>query len=204
MPGVLTTRIGGSAAAAVCVSAVALIAACSPSSPARPTESVSTPLAISTQPQRHSIAARARSTPTAGTLGSPSAGVPPTLPPTPPPPLPPPSGPPPRPSPQVPILLNDDLDGRLLFPSSNWWNQDISAAPVDPRLGHVHRFHRPHETPAPGLRSSAVRHPVHRRRRKPAARADHLRAVRKRERCGVRRHSGLSRPGGGQVPAQLH
>jgi hypothetical protein len=29
------------------------------------------------------------------------------------------------------VLLNDALSGRLLFPSSNWWNQDISAAPVD-------------------------------------------------------------------------
>jgi len=29
------------------------------------------------------------------------------------------------------ITLNDDLNGRRLFPSDNWWNQDISAAPVD-------------------------------------------------------------------------
>jgi hypothetical protein len=29
------------------------------------------------------------------------------------------------------VILNDDFGGRPLFPSSNWWNQDISTAPVD-------------------------------------------------------------------------
>jgi hypothetical protein len=29
-------------------------------------------------------------------------------------------------------MLDDPLGYRLLFPSSNWWNEDISAAPVDP------------------------------------------------------------------------
>jgi hypothetical protein len=29
------------------------------------------------------------------------------------------------------VLLDDDLGGRLLFPGSNWWNEDISAAPID-------------------------------------------------------------------------
>lgn len=29
------------------------------------------------------------------------------------------------------MVLNDPLGGRQLFPVSNWWNQDISAAPVD-------------------------------------------------------------------------
>jgi hypothetical protein len=29
-------------------------------------------------------------------------------------------------------VLNDALGGRQLFPGSNWWNQDISTAPVDP------------------------------------------------------------------------
>ena len=29
------------------------------------------------------------------------------------------------------VVLNDDFGGRPLFPSSNWWNQDISGAPVD-------------------------------------------------------------------------
>jgi hypothetical protein len=27
--------------------------------------------------------------------------------------------------------LGDDFNGRALFPSDNWWNQDISAAPID-------------------------------------------------------------------------
>lgn len=29
------------------------------------------------------------------------------------------------------VTLNDDFGGRALFPASNWWNQDISQAPVD-------------------------------------------------------------------------
>jgi hypothetical protein len=29
-------------------------------------------------------------------------------------------------------MLDDPLGYRLLLPSSNWWNEDISAAPVDP------------------------------------------------------------------------
>ena len=29
------------------------------------------------------------------------------------------------------VQLNDDLGGRRPFPSDNWWNQDISAAPID-------------------------------------------------------------------------
>ena len=31
------------------------------------------------------------------------------------------------------VLLDDDFGGRQLFPPDNWWNQDISAAPVDPQ-----------------------------------------------------------------------
>ena len=44
----------------------------------------------------------------------------------------------PAPPPQSPappakstVKLSDDFGGRALFPSSNWWNQDISRAPVD-------------------------------------------------------------------------
>jgi len=29
------------------------------------------------------------------------------------------------------VVLDDDLGGRTLFPSSNWWNEDVSGAPVD-------------------------------------------------------------------------
>src|SRR5262245_52763363 len=53
-----------------------------------------------------------------------------------------PSEPPPAAAPgaQVPdagggsrVQLTDDLGGRQLFPADNWWNQDISTAPVDPQ-----------------------------------------------------------------------
>jgi len=33
------------------------------------------------------------------------------------------------------VRLTDDLGGRSLFPSDNWWNLDISNAPVDPQSG---------------------------------------------------------------------
>jgi len=40
------------------------------------------------------------------------------------------------PAPAVPtstlVQLNDNLAGRALFPSDNWWNQEISSAPIDP------------------------------------------------------------------------
>ena len=43
----------------------------------------------------------------------------------------------PAPPPTAPastiVQLNDDLAGRLLFPPDNWWNQDISGAPIDPQ-----------------------------------------------------------------------
>ena len=31
------------------------------------------------------------------------------------------------------VTLNDDFSGRRLFPADNWWNQEISAAPIDPQ-----------------------------------------------------------------------
>ena len=31
------------------------------------------------------------------------------------------------------VQLNDNLAGRALFPSDNWWNQEISSAPIDPQ-----------------------------------------------------------------------
>ena len=40
--------------------------------------------------------------------------------------------PPPRSSPGG-AILNGDFGGRQLFPADNWWNQEISAAPLDPR-----------------------------------------------------------------------
>ena len=35
-------------------------------------------------------------------------------------------------APPPPVLL-EPLAGRQVFPLSNWWNQDISAAPIDAR-----------------------------------------------------------------------
>ena len=45
----------------------------------------------------------------------------------------PPPPPPPPPPARSTVKLSDDFGGRALFPSSNWWNQDISRAPVDAR-----------------------------------------------------------------------
>lgn len=43
----------------------------------------------------------------------------------------------PAPAPTVPpstlVQLNDNLAGRVLFPSDNWWNQEITGAPIDPQ-----------------------------------------------------------------------
>jgi hypothetical protein len=41
------------------------------------------------------------------------------------------SGPAPGGSPAADVRRNDDFGGRPLFPADNWWNQDISNAPVD-------------------------------------------------------------------------
>jgi hypothetical protein len=31
------------------------------------------------------------------------------------------------------VIIGDDLGGRQLLPADNWWNQDISSAPIDPQ-----------------------------------------------------------------------
>jgi hypothetical protein len=38
------------------------------------------------------------------------------------------------------LTLTEPLAGRQVFPVSNWWNADISAAPVDPRSGALIDF----------------------------------------------------------------
>jgi hypothetical protein len=38
------------------------------------------------------------------------------------------------------LTLTEPLAGRPVFPVSNWWNADISAAPVDPRSGALIDF----------------------------------------------------------------
>jgi hypothetical protein len=30
------------------------------------------------------------------------------------------------------VVLNEPLAGRQVFPTTNWWNQDVSTAPLDP------------------------------------------------------------------------
>ena len=37
----------------------------------------------------------------------------------------------------APPVLLETLTGRQLFPVNNWWNQDVSAAPVDPRSAQL-------------------------------------------------------------------
>jgi hypothetical protein len=37
----------------------------------------------------------------------------------------------------APPEVNGPLAGRQVFPATNWWNQDISAAPVDPRSAQL-------------------------------------------------------------------
>ena len=34
-------------------------------------------------------------------------------------------------TPSTGVALNDDFSGRALFPADNWWNQDVSRAPLD-------------------------------------------------------------------------
>jgi hypothetical protein len=36
-----------------------------------------------------------------------------------------------------PVVLNEDFSGRQIFPLDNWWNLDISQAPVDPRSAEI-------------------------------------------------------------------
>ena len=31
------------------------------------------------------------------------------------------------------VQLTADFGGRALFPADNWWNQDVSSAPIDPQ-----------------------------------------------------------------------
>jgi hypothetical protein len=42
-----------------------------------------------------------------------------------------PTGPSTPSTPSTGVSLNDDFSGRTLFPGDNWWNQDISRAPLD-------------------------------------------------------------------------
>jgi hypothetical protein len=71
-----------------------------------------------------------------------------------------------------PAQLNDDLGGRRPFPSDNWWNQDVTAAPVDPQsdafiafIGRTRTLHPdfgppPYGIPYVGVGASEPRVPV--------------------------------------------
>jgi len=80
--------------------------------------------------RRLTIAAIALSTACGGSSATPDTPTTPTT-----------SAPPqvaaPAPAPTAPtstlVQLNDNLAGRALFPSDNWWNQEISSAPIDPQ-----------------------------------------------------------------------
>jgi hypothetical protein len=84
-------------------------------------------------------------------------------------PEPPPSTPPPA---RSTVKLSDDFGGRALFPSSNWWNQDISTAPVDAQssayidfIGRTRTLHPdfgppPYGMPYMGVGSTEPRVPV--------------------------------------------
>jgi hypothetical protein len=70
------------------------------------------------------------------------------------------------------VRLGDDLSGRRLLPSDNWWNQDISSAPVDPQsdafidfIGRTRQSHPdfgppPYGIPYVGVGSTQTRVPV--------------------------------------------
>jgi hypothetical protein len=80
--------------------------------------------------------------------------------------------PPTAPSGSSAVRLNDDLDGRRPFPADNWWNQDISSAPVDPQsdafiddIGRTRGLHpdfgpSPYGIPYVGVGGSEARSPV--------------------------------------------
>jgi len=64
----------------------------------------------------------------------------------------------PSPSPGGSVRLIEDLQGRQIFPPDNWWNQDISGAPVDPasdvfiaRIGGGTRMHPDFGPPPYGI-----------------------------------------------------
>ncbi len=82
------------------------------------------------------------------------------------------SAPAPPPPPVSIVRLNEPIGGGSLFPSSNWWNQDISQAPVDPNsgayiafIGPTRRLHPdfgppPYGIPYVGVGGSQPRVPI--------------------------------------------
>jgi hypothetical protein len=78
----------------------------------------------------------------------------------------------PSPAPTTAVRLNDDFNGRPLFPADNWWNQDISTAAVDPQsdafigfIGRTRGLHPdfgppPYGIPYVGVGGAEARSPV--------------------------------------------
>jgi hypothetical protein len=70
------------------------------------------------------------------------------------------------------VALNDDFSGRALFPSDNWWNQDVSRAPLDSQsntyisyIGSSRTLHPdfgppPYGIPYLGVSGSQTRMPI--------------------------------------------
>jgi len=70
------------------------------------------------------------------------------------------------------VALNDDFSGRTLFPFDNWWNQDISRAPLDGQsnafidyIGRIRTLHPdfgppPYGIPYVGVGGSQTRMPI--------------------------------------------
>ena len=75
-------------------------------------------------------------------------------------------------TPSAGVVLNDDFNGRALFPADNWWNQDVSRAPVDSQsnafidfIGRARTLHPdfgppPYGIPYVGVSGATPRVPV--------------------------------------------
>jgi hypothetical protein len=80
--------------------------------------------------------------------------------------------PPPSTPPTSVVRLADDFGGRTLFPPDNWWNQEITAAPVDPQsdafidfVGRTRALHPdfgppPYGIPYVGVGGAEARSPI--------------------------------------------
>ena len=110
------------------------------------------------------------------------------------------------------VVLLEDFSSRQVFPASNWWNVDISAAPDRSAVAEHHRLisgrtpQNPTATRAMHpTRSTALRHSVRRSRVGAESRRRDLRALRKPERrWRARKASGLRDPGGRAHPGEFH
>ena len=124
-----------------------------------------------------------------------------------------PGGPPTQSTLDPGVVLNEDLTAQQLFPATNWWNRDVTVAPVGCALPGAHRLdQRPHAVQprrdaeaAPRLRPASVRHPLRGCGGHAAAPSRDLRPLSRRERPGgTQQASWLSDPHGSTHASQLH